>query len=463
MVYLTLTDLVGRFHPLVVHLPIGFLLIGVLFLLLSSNKRFAAIRPAVSLSFAAGAIASVFAVFTGYILSGLGDYDEDILSSHQLMGYTTAAISIIVWAIYSSSRFSFATTKIYPWLIGGIVVLTVSYTGHLGGELTHGEGYLSMNPQDEKQQNIRTRNFEEALLFRDLVHPILEDKCGSCHNTMKKKGRLSFASMDALLKGGKHGVVVKSGDPLNSEIIKRIQLPTTDKKFMPADNKPALTSSEAAILNWWIGIGVAKEDRKLAALKIPDAIKQDIAQLFKVTDTLNAAAASEEAVAKQFGMQKLPAISAVQIQQLAAKGFHARLIHYSPDLLDIRMDAVGDSGTILLRDRLKILAPFKQNIVWLDLKNMGLTDKDMPMLNDFQNIQRLNLAYNKVSDEGLTALSGMKHLESLNLTGTMVTDKSLAGIKFDKLKSVYVWRTAITKLDSTSLSAYAFKVVSASR
>lgn len=463
MVYLSLSNFIGRFHPLVVHLPIGFLLIGVLFLLLSINPRFSAIKPAIALSFGAGAIASLLAILTGYLLSGSGDYDEDLLNSHQAMGYVTAAMAIAAWWLYSSKKFSIRYSAKFQWLVSLVVLVIVSYTGHLGGSLTHGDGYLSINPVDEKRQNIRTRDFEKAMVFRDLVHPILEDKCGSCHNNSKKKGRLSFASIDALLKGGKHGVVVKSGDPTGSEMIKRIQLPPSDKKFMPTDNKPALTSNEVAILNWWVSTGISKEDKKLAAMKIPGGIRDQIAQYFKMPDTMNAAAASELAVMDQFKAQKLPAITPEMIRQFSNGGFHVRVIHYNPDLLDVRMDPATDSVAMSFQQRVKTLASIKSNIVWLDVKNVGLKDGDLIALNDFQNLQKLNLAYNKLTDDGIKSLSGMSHLQSINLTGTMVTDRTLAALKFTGLKSVYVWRSAITKLDSASLSAYAFKVVAGSR
>ena len=106
------------------------------------------------------------------------------------------------------------------------------------------------------------------------------------------------------MKGGKHGVVIRSGDPGASEIIKRIQLPSSDKKFMPADDKPPLSSSESRILTWWIKGGVSETDKKLAELQLPENIKEDIAQFFKPTDTLNATAMAELAVNKQFQIQK---------------------------------------------------------------------------------------------------------------------------------------------------------------
>ena len=82
---------------------------------------------------------------------------------------------------------------------------------------------------------------------------------------------------------------------------------------------------------------------------------------------------------------------------------------------------------------------------------------------NFKILHKLNLSYNPVTDEGLKSLTYLNYLQSINLTGTLITDKSLASMKFKELKSVYVWRSAISKLDSASLSGYAFRVVAGAR
>ena len=133
MIYLTLNTFIGRFHPLVVHLPIGFLLLGTFFLLLSLHERFVLLKPAVSFSFGAGALASLIAIITGYFLSGSGDYDEDILANHQLMGYVTTALAFTAWLLYRKSFFAFQSGRRFKWLTAVLVLGIVSYTGHLGG------------------------------------------------------------------------------------------------------------------------------------------------------------------------------------------------------------------------------------------------------------------------------------------------------------------------------------------
>ncbi|HSB92962.1 MAG TPA: DUF2231 domain-containing protein [Flavitalea sp.] len=458
MINLALNTFIGRFHPMIVHLPIGFLLLAIVFLLMSRRPGFASLQPAVSFSFGAGAVASVVAIITGYFLSTSGDYDEELLLRHQVMGYITSTLAIGAWLLSRQTYFAFQSGARFVWLKAILLLAIVSYTGHLGGSLTHGEDYLSFNPSSNSHLQ-RTRDFNQALVFRDLIQPILEDKCGSCHNNSKKKGRLSFASIQSLLKGGKHGAVIKSGDPTASEIIKRIQLPPSDKKFMPADDKPPLSSSESRILGWWIAAGVSEEDKKLSALKIPGNISEDIAQFLKPTDTMNVIALAEVAVNKQFQLQKLPAIPQSAIQGLSKKGFQVHVIHYNPDLLDIRMDASPDSTQNSFSTRLRYLHGLKDHIIWLDIKNAGLKDADMVMLNEFKNLQKLNLSYNPVTDAGLRSLTAMDYLQSINLTGTMITEKSLASLNFKDLKSVYGWRSGLTKLDSAAISAYPFRVI----
>jgi hypothetical protein len=81
----------------------------------------------------------------------------------------------------------------------------------LGGSLTHGSDYISasllLNNQKEKKH---ITNLNDAYIFADLVQPILENKCGTCHNDSKKKGKLSVSSLQSLIKGGKHGAAVKA-------------------------------------------------------------------------------------------------------------------------------------------------------------------------------------------------------------------------------------------------------------
>ena len=54
-----LMQLLGRLHPIIVHLPIGFIVLGVLFLFYDRKKK--AMTKVVSLSFLWGGISAIFA------------------------------------------------------------------------------------------------------------------------------------------------------------------------------------------------------------------------------------------------------------------------------------------------------------------------------------------------------------------------------------------------------------------
>jgi hypothetical protein len=89
----------GRFHPLIVHLPIGFLLLAVFFALLSRKEKYRSLQPAVPLGLLAGCISAAFASVTGYILSQSGDYDPEVLDDHLWAGLLTTALSFFAYLI----------------------------------------------------------------------------------------------------------------------------------------------------------------------------------------------------------------------------------------------------------------------------------------------------------------------------------------------------------------------------
>jgi uncharacterized membrane protein len=114
----------------------------------------------------------------------------------------------------------------------------------------------------------KIENIDEALVYQDIIAPVMEQKCWSCHNANKIKGELRMDQQDLLLKGGKHGAIIKANDPANSELIKRLLLPEEDEHHMPPKGKTPLTEQEIALLHWWIQQG-APFDKKVAQLK-PD-------------------------------------------------------------------------------------------------------------------------------------------------------------------------------------------------
>ncbi len=134
---LTITEFIGRFHPVLVHLPIGFLLIGLLLQWLSSKEKYHVSKEVIKVVILSGMITAILACITGYFLSLSGDYDEDLIDWHMWMGIGVAAISILQYAKISYGQFDISHKILSLALLFFILI-----TGHLGGSLTHGPDYI---------------------------------------------------------------------------------------------------------------------------------------------------------------------------------------------------------------------------------------------------------------------------------------------------------------------------------
>src|SRR6185503_14314789 len=135
-------------------------------------------------------------------------------------------------------------------------VILLTWTGHLGGSITHGEDFLfqslSAIAEDIKiaAKQVPITNIEEAVVFNDIIRPLFEEKCFGCHSSKKQKGQLRLDVVDLIIKGGKHGEVFVAGNSKESELFKRITLPTEMKEHMPPKREPQLTAVEIELIGW---------------------------------------------------------------------------------------------------------------------------------------------------------------------------------------------------------------------
>jgi uncharacterized membrane protein len=83
-----LITFIGRFHPLWVHLPIGFLMIAVFFKAYVVLGKKPAMQEAVNFALLLGAISALIAAVLGFMLSQSGGYDGDLLDIHLVAGWT---------------------------------------------------------------------------------------------------------------------------------------------------------------------------------------------------------------------------------------------------------------------------------------------------------------------------------------------------------------------------------------
>ena len=108
--------------------------------------------------------------------------------------------------------------------------------------------------------------------YLDVVQPLLEQRCGTCHNDDKREGGFSVGSYDSTLVGGDTGRAIVPGNLEASELIYRTGLPPDDEAFMPAEGKTPLTAEQVEILRWWVGAG-APHDTTVGAIGAPGDIE----------------------------------------------------------------------------------------------------------------------------------------------------------------------------------------------
>src|SRR5689334_11697926 len=128
----------GHFHVVLVHLPIGILLLACVFQWLERRPKFSSLRIATNIALLIGMICAIFSALTGYFLSFSGDYDESLVITHQWFGISVAAVSIAMFYFHSKAS-SFKTQVSVSILLFVLIIIT----GHLGGSLTHGSDYLT--------------------------------------------------------------------------------------------------------------------------------------------------------------------------------------------------------------------------------------------------------------------------------------------------------------------------------
>ena len=452
MVFADASIFFGRFHPLLVHLPIGFLILSAILALLGRKEKYQSIQPAISFALLAGTICAILACITGFILSSGGDYDQETLSMHMLGGFTTAIVSLFAYLLSTkiiSVRYLQTGGALLITMV--IMVIAISVTGHFGGTLTHGSGYLSYDLLfDKKKENRKITDISEAFIYEDIVQPILEKKCSNCHNGNKKKGQLSIENYKSLMKGGKHGVVIEAGHSGNSELIKRVSLNPADEKFMPGDNRPSLSENEKNIITWWIDKAGAAVKKTVKEAAPTDAIRKDIIAFLGLQNDLPQRS-DDDSISNYLAHLNLPKVNEQQIGALKQSGFVVKYLNLKPVLLDVTLPENNNAAPDVIDGRLKELLNVKNNIIWLNIAGNNVSDVHLQTVGLLTNLQRLRLDNNPVTDAGVAKLKNLLNLESINLYKTKVTNESVVALSpLTKLKHLYVWGTGIRK-DSISL------------
>lgn len=429
-------EFLGRFHPVLVHLPIGILLIACLFLLLSLKPKFEGLKPATSIALLLGMLGAVFSCLTGYFLANSGDYDGQLVSNHQWMGIATAGVSLLLLLVHKYAKSNKASG-----LLALVLVVLISITGHLGGSLTHGSDYLTAPLKEGGTKTTAAiqpiPNIQEALIYQDAIQPLLKNRCYSCHGSEKQKGKLRLDAAEFILKGGEGGNTVVPGNADESELIKRILLPISNEDHMAPKEKPQLTTNEVELLRWWINNG-APFNKKVKDLKQPESIKPVLLALQKGTTE------SAENKPSLIPEKEVSPADEKVLKSLKNVGIMVVPVAQNSNYLSasfINVASLADS----VMDKIKAI---KEQLIWVKLDQQMATDATLKGLKDCKNISRLSLNNSKITDAGLANLKSLDQLQSLSLVGTKVTAKGieqLSGLK--KLQYIYLYQTQVQRAD----------------
>lgn len=442
----------GHFHPLVVHLPIGFLILALLTEGIFRKRRSTpSPLQAVPFMLAVGCLGAVLSCLLGWLLSKTGNYDENTLLWHQYSGMALALISGVCWWIKNKTDAFPKAKRAYSVLLI-ILFITLIITGHNGGSMTHGNDYLTAgwfadNDDNSDTTHVKRKpvtNINEAYVYADLVHNILADKCYSCHGPKKVKGGLRVDDEKLLFKGGKHGVVIKPGDPGKSELMIRILLPEGDDKRMPPKKKQSLTPEEIALLKWWIQNG-ADTHKKVKDFPAEAAM---VPVLAAFTGSTGKDSGSISPLSGIFEKELPPANQRV-IDTLTSLGILVSPVAKNKNLLEI--SCVNYPG--FNDNTMSLLTGIADHIVILKLDGTAITDAAFNNISKFRNLVRLNIAHTAVTGAAMEKLSSLPGLEYINIVGTKVDDGGLKQLQsLPSLKRVYCWNSLVTKNGLSALN-----------
>ncbi|MDQ6478780.1 FN3 associated domain-containing protein [Dyadobacter sp. LHD-138] len=412
----------GRMHPLVLHFPLVVLMLYSIWILIvekeESTKWNENLADTLLLI---GTLTSVVAAFSGFVLSHEEGYEADALFWHKWLGIVISVCSII-W--YSFKKY------LPPWklpakLISVSLLIMLLIGGHLGGNLTHGEDFLTAPMQLASVENDKV-TFEEANVYTDLVEPILEQKCISCHNAQKSKGDLQMQTKELFAKGGKEGTPWDTTKADLGVLLTRVHLPLDDKKHMPPRGKTPLTDEEIALLEAWIK-GGSRFDLMVKSVDAQSPMysyAQNVLAGSETEEKYEFSAASGDKIKELNSTYRLIKSVAAESPALAVN-FYNRANFKSEDI--------------------SALAPLKGQIIAMDLSKMPVKDEDLKTISQFVELRKLILNFTDITGSTLPELKKLTKLKNLSLSGTKVKLAQIQALsQIPSLKNVFVWNTELT-------------------
>jgi mono/diheme cytochrome c family protein len=425
----------GRFHVLALHVPIGLLLLVPLLEIAGALRP--ALREAAGFVLALSLAACLGTLTLGFLLAHGGGFSGATVTWH-MWGGIVLTIGVLLCLLVRPAWAPGAGSGVYSAMLGG-VLLTLLWTAHQGGTLTHGSGYLTKYMPASFRRVLTLGLLRSApasgSFYAAHIDPVFDANCVSCHGASKTEGGMRLDSYDQLMRGGKDGAVILAGQPEKSILFERITLPDGNQHRMPAEGRPALRPEEIAWLRAWIEQGASPSAATLAGIALPGPLKE----------------APPQPVGDYSAL--MPDIRAMQT------GLGAKLIPVSANPSDGLVLNTVDVASSFGDAQLAQFSKFAPYVVELELGRTAVTDASFDTLSAFTHLRALHLEGTAVTGAGLSRLTALSQLTYLNLSDTRVTASAVAPLQSMKnLHHLYLFDTPAQPAPATAAAPVAGKI-----
>lgn len=408
----------GRFHPVLLHLPIG-LLAGLVLLEAVALARKQAPAPRLLVNFAA--FAALLAAASGWVLHEEPDYEGGrVLERHEYLGLAVAGCALLAAGLRARGG-----AAAYRAALLATAALLVP-AAHFGATMTHGEGFLLeplREPEAPPPPVVPEPEPHGPTLasYAEHLAPFFEARCVSCHGERKKKGGLRLDSPAAIAKGGKGGDALVAGDTEGSELLIRMRLPLADEDRMPPEHKAQPSAAEIELVRAWIAAGASFDApfQLAEGQALPEPPPPPVAE-------------------EELGPAPERALAALR----------ERLVHVqtvSAESQELWVDFAAPAAAIRDEDARKLLDPLTDHVAELSLARTRIGDHALETVAEMPLLRRLDLRGTAVTDAGLARLRGHPLLAELVLARTKLTDAALETIlELPALERVWLWESGVS-------------------
>ena len=463
-----LLQTVGRSHPLLVHFPVALLVVAAASELGGLWRR----SPEVG-AMARGLVwfalpATFAAAFAGWTMSERDPVSRAMASTLEWHRWTgVGVLALTVLCVLLRQKTSAFRGALFCGAIG------VGVTGHLGGTMSWGDGYLLEPIQSWRAANARTEPAPESVVrlkneserpvgaapgvllggpssldvseetkprlkdpeaestpikmeFVKDIQPILERYCVECHGPRKKKGGLRLEPIDAAFPTGDEDFwTMLPGDGESSLLVQRMLLPRDDDEAMPPKGD-AVPADEIQKVITWINAGAhgpGLEHIKRAATKAVDERRLDPLGVLEPTEAEQALIDTAVAALRDRG---------VVVQAVAQR-------HYG---LEVNLSLVRPAASDEHLDLLRGLEPV---LVRLDLSRTAVTDEGFAQVAALPELRDLRLGGTQLGDAIAPVLKQSPKLTRLNLYGTKCSEALLPTLSnLESLERLHIWGSKIS-------------------